>query len=206
MNIQSFIKSVVGDKSAEYLSKIYSQEVVSHYILLAWISNIGKEEFNKPIPGIKNSNLKLFKIENKYEGEVSIEETSIKFKDKSILDVVAIIAICLDLDNNDLNLNELHKIKTNELFKLTNSFILGNNKIINTKIYKLVINKPIHEMKCDTCGLKLISKGKFNGCACFSKVGVSFKNKINNLIIELDKKTWDKTTMELLAKMLKAQK
>lgn len=206
MNVRSFIESVLGDKSASYLGKVYNENIIPHYVLLAWISNIGKKGFDKAIPGIENSNLKLIKIENRYEGKVSIQDTSIEFKDKSILDVVAIIAICLNLDNNDFNFNELSKIKINQLLSLTNSFILGNNKKINTKVYKLVIDEPIYKMTCDVCGLELISNGEFKGCACFSKVGVLLKNKINNLIIELDKRSWDKPTMELLAKMLKAKK
>jgi hypothetical protein len=201
--LKSFIENVIGDKSALYLEKAFNKNAVPHYVLLAWISYVGKDGFNKAIPGIDDSLLKLNKIEGRYEGKVSIKNTSIEFKDKSILDVIAIIAICLDLDNNDFSFSTLSKAQSNDLLNLAHSFILGFNKKINNKVYQIVLEHPIKEKECDICGLDLISNNTFNGCACFNKTGVSFKNKMNNLIIELEKASWKKPEMEMLARMLK---
>lgn len=196
--IDKFIINTVGDKAALYLTSKCDKSILPHYLLLYWLTNNAKHEFNGKIPGVDDSSLTLSRNENgKYDGHLIMDNIDLDFINSSILDIGATIAICLNLDND-----EIKNVKP-ETSKLINSLVMGHKQKFDKNVYTVKFNKSEIKHKCNLCHNRLFSDDEFVGCYCFSREGTKSCNKKGFVMVEFDKTLWEREEVTAILQILK---
>ena len=130
--VKQFLSNTIGEKSVTYLNTKCNLETLPHYVLLYWLSNNIKTSYSGSIPGIDESILVLSRnLKNKFDGYLHVSNNEFHFENNSILDVAAIIAICLDFDNNNFVFIDPNTTT------LINSLILGYQKKFHSNSFLL---------------------------------------------------------------------
>jgi hypothetical protein len=195
---KSFLTNTIGEKSIIYLDTKASPDKLTHYVLLYWLTNNVKTSFSGPIPGIDESTLVVSRnMNNKFDGYLRVKNDEFHFENDSILDVAAVIAICLNFDNN--NFAFIDSKTTN----LINSLILGHQKKFHSNSYSIKFSKLETTRKCEICQNHLFKNGEFVGCFCFSSEGVRSCVKKDYVMVEFDRSIWEKDDVTAILQMTK---
>jgi len=161
-NVQQFLSNAIGEKSVVYLKAKCQMDALPHYVLLYWLTNNVKLNYSGKIPGIDDSILSVSRnVKNKYDGYLKIDDFEFSFEDNSILDMSAVIGICLDFDLSNLMYVD------NETSSLINSLILGHQRKFNSNNYSIKFDKSETLNKCEICQNRLFKDNVFVGCLCF---------------------------------------
>jgi len=196
--IDKLILDTVGNKAAIYLTSKCKKEVLSHYLLLYWLTNNIKHQFSGKVPGFDESSLTISRNHNgKYDGHIMINDIDLDFVNSSILDISATIAICLDLDNHNLEYIQP------ELRKLINSLILGHKRQFSDNMYTVKFSKLETKNKCSICRNRLFKQNKFVGCWCFANEGTESCDKGDFVMVRFDRSIWERDEVTAILQMLK---
>ena len=187
--VKQFLSNTIGEKSVTYLNTKCNLETLPHYVLLYWLSNNIKTSYSGSIPGIDESILVLSRnLKNKFDGYLHVSNNEFHFENNSILDVAAIIAICLDFDNNNFVFIDPNTTT------LINSLILGYQKKFHSNSFSIKFSKLETKGRCDICQDFLFKNNTFIGCLCFTSEGTQSFSKKDSVTVNFERDIWSRET------------